>query len=237
MDVPVRPTPVQALAAAAAVLVADHDTVGTLTRLCIDCAEAVDAQAAGLMIPDGDGPLEVMTSSSHDAAELDLYELQAGEGPCLDAYAVGAPVAAGSQAELLRRWPTFGAALVEAGLSAVHASPLRWHGRLVGALNVFWTAPRSLDRQGEQLLQAFADVATVVVVQSAATLDVDVPRATRLALARRTVIEQAKGVLAALEGLAMTEAFEVLQQRARAGGASLEDTAQRVVEDAVRPRA
>ncbi len=215
-------------------LVTEHDTVGTLTRLCVDAALAVGARAAGLMIPDGDGPLELMTSSSQDAAELDLYELQAGEGPCLEAYASNVAVAATSAAELRQRWPRFGAALVEAGLSSVHACPMRWHGKVLGALNVFWASSTGVDHSDGLVLQAFADIATVAVVQAATSADVDLPRATRLALQRRTVIEQAKGVLAGWEGLKIDDAYEVLLRRALAGGLSVEAAAQEVIREAVR---
>lgn len=227
--------PPWALAAAAGVLVTPHDTVGTLTQLCVDAARAVGARAAGLMIPDGDGPLELMTSSSQDAAELDLYELQAGEGPCLEAYASHVAVSAVSAAELRQRWPRFGAALVEAGLSSVHACPMRWHGRALGALNVFWASPTVLGRPDALVLQAFADIATVAVVQAATSAEVDLPRATRLALQRRTVIEQAKGVLVAWGGLSMDDAYEALQRRAVGKGLSVEAAAQEVIRAAVRP--
>src|SRR4051812_31041495 len=56
------PSAAAALAAAAAALVVDHDVIGTLTAMVSDCAQVVDAQAAGVMVFDGDGPLEVLVS-------------------------------------------------------------------------------------------------------------------------------------------------------------------------------
>lgn len=223
-----------ALAAAAARLVVDHDTMGTLTRLVIDCADVVGGAAGGLMMPDGDGPLEVLTSSSHESAELDLYELQAGEGPCLEAYATASVVHADSAEELRRRWPVFGTRMAELGFGAVYACPLTWRGSPIGALNVFSRAEGELDVEAGVVVRAFADIATVVVVQAGTESAVDLAAATRHALESRTVIERAKGVVAAQRGLDMSAAFELLLAQSQESGTSLEEHAQQVIQGAVR---
>src|SRR4051794_28529752 len=81
-----------ALAAATATLVVKHDVVGTMSAMVEDCARVIGAQAAGLMIADGEGPLEVLVSSPRATRDLEMYELQAGEGPCLDAFSSGVAV-------------------------------------------------------------------------------------------------------------------------------------------------
>src|SRR3954465_7111595 len=82
-------TPAGALAAAGGAPRVDHDVVGTMTAMVESCTDVLGAQAAGFMIADGEGPLEVLVSSPRSARELELYELQAGEGPCLDAFSTG----------------------------------------------------------------------------------------------------------------------------------------------------
>ncbi len=44
----------------------------------------LDVDAAGIMLAAPDGTLHVMASSSAAMQGLELFELQAHEGPCLD---------------------------------------------------------------------------------------------------------------------------------------------------------
>lgn len=68
-------------------LVDDFDVVDLLSLLTDRCLEAFDVQAAGLMLaaPMG-GELRVMASSSATMRDLELYEIQASDGPCIDCY-------------------------------------------------------------------------------------------------------------------------------------------------------
>ena len=109
-------TAANALAAAAASLVRDHDMVGTLSQLCDDCADVMGATAVGIMLRDGDRPLEMMAASNHRATEIELYEIQADQGPCVEAARTGATVVADSADEIIARWPAFGSRAVAAGL-------------------------------------------------------------------------------------------------------------------------
>ena len=71
-------------------LVADFDVVELLTRLADRCVEVLDVGAAGLMLAGPDGELRVVASSSEAMRLLELFELEAREGPCLDCYRSGA---------------------------------------------------------------------------------------------------------------------------------------------------
>jgi uncharacterized protein YigA (DUF484 family) len=65
-------------------LVDDFDVVDLLTRLADRCVEVLDVEAAGIMLAGADGRLRVMASSSEAMRVLELFEIQAQEGPCLD---------------------------------------------------------------------------------------------------------------------------------------------------------
>jgi ANTAR domain/GAF domain len=228
--------PAVALAAAAAALVIDHDTVGTLSRLCVDCGDVVGATTVGIMLADASGQLEVVAASSHQAEELDLYELQAGEGPCIDAFQTGASASCVSAEQLITRWPVFGGQAAAAGYQAVQASPLRWRGLVIGAINVFFASPGSLVDEERQIVQAFADIATVAVVQNNQPEAHDLAGITRSALGARAVIEQAKGVLAAQTGLSIAEAFDRLLVMSDDSGTPLETLAREIIDAAIRHR-
>ncbi|MEA3215439.1 MAG: hypothetical protein QOJ19_1595, partial [Acidimicrobiia bacterium] len=73
-------------------LVDDFDVVDLLTRLADRCVEVLDVEAAGIMLAAPDGHLRVMASSSEAMRVLELFEVQAQEGPCLDSHRTGLPV-------------------------------------------------------------------------------------------------------------------------------------------------
>ena len=89
-------TAANALAAATASLIRDHDMIGTLSQLCDDCSDVMGAAAVGIMLSDGDAPLEMMAASNHRATDIELYEIQADQGPCIEAARTGATVNVGS---------------------------------------------------------------------------------------------------------------------------------------------
>jgi GAF domain-containing protein len=223
----------QALVDAAAAMVGQRDVAGTLSRLLDDCAKFTAADAIGVLVKDDQGQLEVLSSTSHQAAELELYQLQQETGPCIDASRDGMALSVRSADEIISRWGKVGEAIVDAGFQAVHAVPLRWHGHLIGAMNAFHSDPATAD-QAQHLTQAFADIATVVIVQSTDLTASQLEERISNALAGRTVIEQAKGVLSHTAGIDMATAYQELAERAAANGSTLTETAGQIIQQAQR---
>src|SRR5580658_1431005 len=90
-------------------LVADFDVVELLTLLADRCVEVLEVGAAGLMLAGPDAELRVMASSSEAMRVLELFELQARAGPCLDCYRSGKPVMQTDLATSTSPWPRFAA--------------------------------------------------------------------------------------------------------------------------------
>jgi transcriptional regulator with GAF, ATPase, and Fis domain len=222
----------QAFVDATAAMVEDRDVADTLAKLLHDCATSTAANAIGLLVTDERGDLDVLSATSHQATELEIYQLQHDAGPCIDAVRSGTSVAVATDGDIKARWGVVGEAIVEAGFHAVQSVPLRWHGRIIGALNAFHRDPGTVDEDTQVLLQAFADVATVVIVQTAELSSSELTERVRLALAGRTVIEQAKGVLAQTNNIDMAAAYELLARRAAENGSSLSQAAARIIQDA-----
>src|SRR5574340_170293 len=80
---------VQALVDIADTLVVDYDIVDVLTLLAERCVDLLDVSAAGVMLASPQGDLRLVASSSEAMRVLELFELQAQEGPCLDAFHTG----------------------------------------------------------------------------------------------------------------------------------------------------
>jgi ANTAR domain/GAF domain len=229
-------TAAQALAAATSALTGDSDVTDILARLVRDTAEVLAAQAVGLLMIGQDGDLELLSASSHQAAELELFQIQHDDGPCVEVIRTGTAAAWPSAAEMLARWPATGQVIVGAGFQSAQAYPLRWHGAVIGAMNIFSGRPSSAgaDADAGALGQAFADVAAVVIVQSAEVTADQITDRVRQALAARTVIEQAKGVLAYSRGLDMAAAYDLLRELAAASGRKLTAAAADVIAQAQR---
>jgi transcriptional regulator with GAF, ATPase, and Fis domain len=222
----------QAFVDAAAAMVQQDDVADTLVRLLENCADLTSAAAIGLLVKDSHGHLEVLSATSHVAAELELYQLQHDTGPCVEVAVGGDVVSVRSDRDITARWDKVGEAIVAAGFHAVQAVPLRWHGRLIGAMNAFHTDPGTADDESRQLTQAFADIATLVIVQSTTLTSSELDERVRTALAGRTVIEQAKGVLAETTGVDMATAYQQLVRHALENHTSLTGAATHIIQQA-----
>jgi hypothetical protein len=105
------------------------------------------------------------------------------------------------------------------------------HGRALGVVNVFF-ADGELAVGAHLVAQAFADIASLVIVQTGAVPTAVIAARTRAALEERTVIERAKGVIAYAENLPMDAAFDRLIALARDQARSLTVLAATVVDKA-----
>src|ERR1700743_156755 len=70
-------------------LLEDFDVVDLLTGLTERCAELLDVEAAGFLLADPMDQLRLLAATSEQSRELELFQLQADEGPCVDCYATG----------------------------------------------------------------------------------------------------------------------------------------------------
>ncbi len=209
-------------------LVDDFDVVDLLTLLTDRCVEAFAVQDAGLMLAAPIGhQLQVMASSSAIMRDLELYEIQTSDGPCLDCYGSGEPVINEDLRSSTDRWPQFAPAAIEAGFLSVSAIPMRWRGTTIGALNLFRSEPGVLDDDDLSAARAFADVATIAILQHQAAIDArTVNDQLNHALNSRVIIEQAKGMLAERAGLDVAQAFDRLRDHARSHNLRLAAVAQ-----------
>lgn len=211
-------------------LVDDYDVVDLLHTLVEESVGLLDVAAAGLLLADPTGELQVVASTSEESQLVEILQLRAGAGPCVESYRIGKAVAVENIAALTD-WPEFRAAALSQGFLSVHAVPLRIHGRTIGAMGLFGAREGSLSAEDAAIGQAFADVATISLMQErtireAALVNEQLQRA----LNTRVLIEQAKGVIAQTAGVDMEEAFSRLRNHARANSQSLHVTAGRIVD-------
>ena len=216
-------------------LVADFDVVDLLTTLSARCVEVFDVAAAGIMLVDPDGALRLVTSSSEAMRIVELFELQAQEGPCLDSYRTGQPVActdldrdrAGRRSP---RSPAVRASKPSMRSPCACAAPSSAPSTCSTPVGHRWgtTTSRPLRRW---------------LMSPRSPSSNTTPRPTRLALNQqltaalqsRIVIEQAKGMIAERRRIGTEEAFRVLRNHARNHNRRLTDVAADVTIGRVSP--
>ncbi len=212
-------------------LVDDFDVVELLANLGERCVELFDAAAAGLLLTDERGALRVIAATSEEVEMVELFQIQAAEGPCLECFDTSEPVQIGDLGAMSERWPSFVPIAMAAGFRSAHAFPLRLRGSTLGALNLFRVETGYLDQAAVAGAQAFADVASIAILQHRAAADAQgLVQQLHLALNSRIAIEQAKGVLAEQGHVDMDAAFGQLRGHARRTQRRLSEVAQDVVD-------
>ena len=213
-------------------LVGDYDLMEFLHMLTERCVELLEVDAAGLLLADGRGALQLVAASTEQARLAELFQIQNDEGPCLDCYRTGLPVivpdlATGNAAA---QWPKFAAAAKKMGFAAVHAIPMRLRDETIGTLNLFGSVPDGLDEAVARAATALVDVATIGILQERATREQElISGQLQVALNSRVMIEQAKGMLAERLQITPDEAFVALRRYSRNNNKPLTQLAREVI--------
>jgi GAF domain-containing protein len=211
-------------------MVADFDIIDFLHVLTSRSVELLDVSAAGLLLADPRGELRVVAASSEAARLLELFQLQSDQGPCLDCFRSGQPVAC-TDLSADQRWPRFTQQAGQAGFAAVQALPMRLRDQVIGALNLFRGTVGAFDPEVVHVGQALADVATISLLHDRSMRRTDtLNEQLQTALNSRVIIEQAKGKLAERLGVDVTQAFALLRDQARNRNQRLSDLARAFVD-------
>jgi GAF domain-containing protein len=242
-DVDVREQQVvKALVALADTLVADYDVTDFMHVLATRSVELLPVDAAGLLLSDQRGQLQVVAASDHRADLLDLLEAQRRDGPCWDSFTTGHPIVVEDTESAAERdapiaeepWPRFTNRRRELGYKSVYAIPLRLRDEVIGALNLLRGSTGGLVERELLLARGLADIATIGLLQERAVREQHViARQLQTALTTRMVIEQAKGVLAERTGRSMDSSFNSMRTYASAHRQHLGDVAQAVVDNRI----
>lgn len=219
-----------AFVAIANALVEGHDIVDLYSGLTCDCVRILDVASAGLQLADQEGVLQVVAASSESTRDLELFALQAAEGPCLDCFRTGEAMSVPDLAAEAAWWPRFAPVAIEAGFVAVHAVPMRLGEVVLGSLGLFGSRVGALSAADLGVAQALAHVASVALVSGRAARDKTLlAEQLQNALNSRVILEQAEGIVAQLGDLEMDQAFAVLRRYSRDHNQPLTQIAHAVV--------
>jgi GAF domain-containing protein len=213
-----------------------EDLMARLGRVVEATRTVVGVDGTGLTLTSEDGQPRWVAVS--DAAMQLLEEVQHdfGEGPCLAAFADDRVVAVQDlRSELV--WDRIAVVVRQLQVRGVLSVPVRLADQPVGTLNVYATQPRAWSPAEVQALGAFA-IVTAELVRAAVELanhQVEVAQL-RQALTSRVWIEQAKGMVAATQGVTLDQAFQQIRGRARSSSRKLAEVAQEVIPEVQRAR-
>lgn len=211
-------------------LVLGFDGIDFLHTLTERCVQLLGVDAAGILLVDQRGTLNLVAASTEQTRLLELFQLQNEEGPCLDCYHSGQSVACADLYATPQQWPRFATAAREQGFAAVQAVPMRLREQTLGALNLFRCSPSSIPANATAVAQSFANVATISILQLRAQRHSEVvTEQLQDALNSGILIEQAKGILAERRHITVAEAFTLMRTYARDHSQPLSQVAQAII--------
>ena len=219
----------QALSDFAHTLVLRYAIADVLFRLTDHVTAVLDVAGSGVSLGDDDGHLRFITASTEIVTELERIQELAQHGACVEAYQSGVAVQS-NDLTVETRWSELVPDALRLGFRAAAAIPMRLGDDTIGSLNIYDVRTRDWQDDDLQAAQLLADMA-VSYVANASELERSerVRQQLQQALDSRVVIEQAKGMVAAEQGVGVDEAFKRLREHARARNATLHDVAAAVV--------
>jgi GAF domain-containing protein len=177
------------------------------------------------------GEHEAFTAASSDAFAYSVDETQydGDEGPCLEALRTGRIVHVpdmGSES----RWPRYTPDAAAAGVRSSLSLPLSVGADTIGALNLYCTQPDGFDERLRQSLAVFAaQAAAALAMVLRQARQGEISAQLEQALASRTTIDQALGILMAQQHCTAEQAFGLLKAHSQNTNRKIRDVAEDIV--------
>lgn len=210
----------------------DYHVGDVLYGLSDQCVDILGVAGAGVSLDDGQGRLQFVTATDGRASRVETKQLELGDGPCYHAFRTGRAVAVGDL-EADDRWPGYREAVLRVGYRSALGVPMPSTGdeASIGALDLYDTEPRQWADEVLEVAILLSNMASGYILMAQSYVDART-RADHLqhALDTRVVVEQAKGVLSATQGVDVNQAFELLRGHARSTRRRVHDVARDVVE-------
>lgn len=201
-----------------------------LEKLAVVAAKIVEPPASCGITTRYDGQPRTIVSSDARAAFADELQYSLGEGPCLEALQQGVMVDVVDYSRE-RRWPKYGDLAREAGVKASIAFPLIVDGLSIGAMNLYgYDRPDTFSTPDRERAAAYAEqAATTLAFAARAVRQSQLSEQLEHALASRSVIDQALGLLMGQQHCDARAAFELLRRHSQSNNRKLRDVARDLI--------
>lgn len=227
----------EAVAALNALFAAEEPLDEALMRVARTAARAIpDADAVSITVLAQPKP-RTAAYTDERILRLDLEQYASNRGPCLEAAEMRRAVRVSMDTEH-QRWPEFIVASQDEGVHATLSVPLivprtepEGEGELVGSLNIYSRSITAFDPFDEELMRLYT-VAASQTITNARRWQKSRHAVAQLerALISRADIDQAKGVIRALNGCTADEAFAKLVEKSQQQNIKLQTIAEQLLD-------
>ena len=206
----------------------------TVTQLLDEVARlAADvvtpAGSCGITLRTDNTPLTVVNSDAL-AAHVDEVQYDQGEGPCLESLRTGQVVLV-ADVTTEHRWGSYPAHALGYGVRSSLSLPLAVNGDVCGALNVYSGTAQAFGAEQRRKAEMFAiQASAVLTVALRQAKQAQLTDQLREALATRSGIDQALGILMAQQGCDPETAFSILRDTSQHQNRKLRHVAGDIVE-------
>jgi GAF domain-containing protein len=198
------------------------DAIVRATQLSVPSFDHV-----GISVVHSDGRIETLAATGPLVWEFDSLQYDLDEGPCVEAMRER-PVVVAENIRHDQRWPCYAPEAVKAGLRAQMAIQLYTHTETLGALNLYSTASDAIEPGALMAGEAFATHAAMALGHARKESQLTE------ALASRTVIGQATGILMERDMINHERAFQSLVRTSSTSNIKLRHVAAELVAGADR---
>jgi hypothetical protein len=204
-----------------------------LARLCAMAVDLTGVDGAGITVlasleSGREGTRDQVCATGSLTGRLEELQLTVGEGPCLDAYAGGAPVLVGDLAAETHRWLGFGPDAVAAGAAAVFSLPLQVGAVRLGALDLHRTTAGDLTPEQLADALALAGLATETLLELAES-GLEPLLGTGWLPDVHADVHVASGMVAVRAGVSLRTALLRIRGHAFTHGQSIHQVARRII--------
>jgi GAF domain-containing protein len=170
-----------------------------------------------------------LAASDEQTRRIDQLQYDFGEGPCLETLATGKPQYIADTASEAR-WPSFCPAAYEQGMRSCLGLPLSGPSGLMGCYNLYSMWPDAFAEPDRGQLEMFAANAAGAIAVAVKLADqTQMSDDLHGALASRAVIDQATGIIMALQRCAAAEAFDILRRASQNRNVKVRELAVEIV--------
>ncbi len=202
-----------------------------LTHLVSVAARTLTGDGSVGLTLRSDGRLVTAASSEEVATRVDEVQSHQNEGPCLHAFATGAPVDVANLATETR-FGAFTANALALGVRSVLSIPLIGpDGDAIGALSLYAFRPEAYGQADRERAEMFAGNAAGAVTVALRMADqTELSTNLRAALDSRAVIDQALGIVMGQQRCSVDEAFAILRAASQNRNLKIRGIAGEIVE-------
>lgn len=187
---------------------------------------------AGISLLRRDRSIETRGATSDLPQQLDDLQFEFAEGPCFDAMLEGTDdLQVSNDIRHDQRWPRYVPRAVELGLKSQLGMRLFHSDQLYGALNLYSTENETIPEETVDGVQIFAAHAGAVLGR------VVLEKNLRAAMATRTVIGVATGLIMGKYEVTQEQAFQYMSRISQDTNTKLREVAERIVQEVGPPDA